>query len=111
VTGLIVGAKYKPHAMLAGVVAMVVAHVKPIAINYVMCVNHVSTNAVKTIKIHCWWYDEIIRIDTAQGNSDSPHAYIVVVNEVSQRLFSSLTLSIRLSQRVLVPLQQWYTAA
>jgi hypothetical protein len=26
-------------------------------------------------------------------------------------LFSSLTLSIRLSQRVLVPLQQWYTAA
>ena len=90
---------------------MVMARVKPIAINYVMFVNRVATNAVKTAQIHSWWYEEIARIDPAQRNSDPPRAHISVVNESSQRLFSSLTLSIRLSQRLLAYIQKWYTAA
>jgi len=90
---------------------MVMARVKPIAINYAMFVNPFATNVVKTAQIHSWWYEEIARIDPAQRNSDPPRAYISVVNELSQRLFSSLTLCIRLSQRLLAPVQQWYTAA
>jgi len=90
---------------------MVMACVKPIAINYGMFVNPFATNAVKTAQIHSWWYEEIARIDPAQRNSDPPRAYISVVNELSQHLFSSLTLCIRLSQRLLAPVQQWYTAA
>jgi len=82
---------------------MVMAHVKPIAINYAMFVNHFAKNAVKTAQIHSWWYEEIARIDPAKRNSDPPCAYISVVNELSQRLFSSLTLRIRLSQRLLAP--------
>jgi len=98
VTGLIVGAEYKPQTTLSGVPAMVMAHVRPIAINYAMFMNPFATNAVKTTQIHRWWYEEITRIDPAQRNSDLPCAYISVVNELSQRLFSSLTLCIRLSQ-------------
>jgi len=105
VTVLIVGAEYNAQTSLSGIPAMVMARVEPIAINYAMFVNHFVTNAVKTAHIHCWWYEEIARIDPAQRTSDPPHAYISVVNESSQRLFSSLTLCIRLSQRLLVPMQ------
>jgi len=87
------------------------ACVKPIAINSVMLVNPFATNAVKTAQIHSWWYEEIARIDPAQRNSDPPRTYISVVNELSQLLFSLLTLCIRLSHRFLAPVQQWYTAA
>jgi hypothetical protein len=111
VTGLIVGAEYNGQTTLSGVPAMVMACVKPIAINYTMFVNPFATNAVKTAQIHRWWYEEIARIDPAQRNSNPPCAYISVVNELSQILFSSLTLCIRLSQRLLAPMQQWYTAA
>jgi hypothetical protein len=90
---------------------MVMARAKSIAINYAMFVNLFATNAVKTAQIDSWWYEEIARIDPAQSNSDPPRAYISVVNELSQRLFSSLTLCIRLSQRLLAPVQQGYTAA
>jgi len=110
-TSLIVGAEYNAQTTLSGVPAMVMAHVKRIAINYVKFVNPFATNAVKTAQIHSWWYEEIARIDPAQRNSDPPRASISVVNELSQRLFSSLTLCIRLSQRLLTPVQQWYTGA
>jgi len=70
---------------------MVMAHVKPIANNYAMFVNPLATNAVKTAQIHSWWYEEIAWIDPAQRNSDPPDAYISVVDELSSRLFSSLT--------------------
>jgi hypothetical protein len=80
---------------------MVMARVKPIAVNYPMFVNHFATYAVKTAQLHCSWYEEIARIDSAQKNSDTPGAYISVINELSQQLFSSLTLCIRLPQRLL----------
>jgi hypothetical protein len=103
VTGLIVGAEFNAQTTLSGVPAMVMAHVKCIVMNYVMFVNPIATNAVKTIQIDSWWYEEIAMIDPAQRNSDPPRGYISVVNELSQRLFSSLTLCIRLSQRLLAP--------
>jgi len=111
VTGLVVVAEYNAQTTLSGVPAMVMARVKHIAIDYVMFVNPFATNAVKTAQIHSWWYEEIARIDPAQRNSDPPRAYISVLNELSQRWFSSLTLCIRLSPRLLAPVRQWYTAA
>jgi len=110
-TGLIVSTKYNAQTTLSGVPAMVMARVKPIAINSGIFVNPFATNVVKTSQIHSWWYEEIARIDLAQRNSDPPGAFISVVNELSQRLFSSLTLFIRLSQRLLTPVQRLYTAA
>ena len=110
VTGLIVGAEYNAQTTLSGVVAMIIALVKPIAINYAMIVNPFAMNAVKTAKIHSWRYDEIARIDPAQRNSDPPRAYIAVVNESSERLFSSLILCIRLLQGLLAPVQQRCTS-
>jgi len=106
-----VGAEYITQTTLSGVPAMVMARVKPIAINYAMFVNHFAANAVKIAQIHSWWYEKIARIDPAQRNSDPPCAYISVVNELSQQLFPLLALCIRLSQRLLAPVQQWYTAA
>jgi len=111
VTGLIVSAEYNTQTTLSGVPAMVMACVKPIAIDYVMIVYPYATNAVKTAQIHSWWYVESARTDPAQRNSDPPHAYISVVNESSQQMFSSLTLRIRRSLTLLGPVQQWYTAA
>jgi hypothetical protein len=110
VTGLIVGAEYNAQTTLSGVSVMVMAPVKAIAINYAMFVNPFATNGVKTAQIHSWWYEEIARIDPAQRNSDPPCAYVSVINELSQPLFSSLTLCITLLQRLLAPVQQWYTA-
>jgi hypothetical protein len=107
VTGLIIGAEYNAQTTLSGILAMVMAHVKPIVINYAIFVNPFATNAVKTTHIHSWWYEEIARIDGAQRNSDPPCAYVSVVNESSQQLFSSLTLCITFSQRLLAPVQQW----
>jgi hypothetical protein len=106
-TGLIIGAEYNAQTTLSGIPAMVMARVKPIAINYAMFVNPFATNALKTAQIYSWWYEEIARVDPSQRNSDPPCAYISVVNELSQRLFSSLTLCIRLLQRLLAPMQQW----
>jgi hypothetical protein len=111
VTGIIVSGEYNVQTTLSGVPAMVTAHVKPIAINYVMFANPFATNAVKTAQIHSWWYEEITRIDPAQRNSDHPRAYISVVNELSQQLISSLTLCIRLSHRILAAVPQCYTPA
>jgi len=111
VTGLIVGAGYHAQTTVSGVPAMAMARVKPIAINYAVFVNPFATNEVKTAQIHSWWYEEIASIVPAQRNSDPPRAYISVVNELSQRLFSSLTLCIRLSQRLLASVERWYTAA
>jgi hypothetical protein len=111
VTDLIVSTKYNAQTNRSGNPAMVMARVKPIAINFARFGNPFATNAVKTAQIHSWWYEEIARIDPAQRNSDSPRAYISGVNELSHRLFSSLTICIRLSQRLIAPVQQWYTAA
>jgi len=84
VTRLTIGAEYYTQIALLGVPSMVMARVKPIAINYVMFVNPFASNAVKTALIHSWWYEEITRIDPAQRNSNPPRAYISVVNESSQ---------------------------
>jgi hypothetical protein len=46
-TGLIVSAEYNAHTTLSGVLGMVTAHVKPIAINYVMFVNLFCHECVK----------------------------------------------------------------
>jgi len=53
-TGLIVGTEYNAQTTLSGVPAMVMACLKPIAINYTMFVNPCATNAVKTSQIHSW---------------------------------------------------------
>jgi len=59
---------------------MGMVHGKPITISYVMLVNSFAINAVKTIQIHSWWYEEITKVDPAQRNPDAPCAYILVVN-------------------------------
>jgi hypothetical protein len=74
---------------------MAMANVKPTDISYAMFVNRLTQNAVKTTQIHSWWFKEIARIDPTLRNLDPAPAYITVVNESSQRLFSSLTLQIR----------------
>jgi len=109
--GLMVSEGYKAQTTISAIPVMVMACVKPIAINYVMFVNLLAKNAVKTPQIHSWWYEEIARIDPAQRNSDPVRAYISVVNESSQPSFWSLTLCIRLLQRLLAPMQQWCTSA
>jgi len=78
---------------------MVMACVNLIAINYVMFVNPIATRVVKTAQIHSWWYEDKARIDPAQRMTDPPRAYISVVNESSQWLFSLLTLCVKLLQR------------
>jgi len=83
-TGLIVRAESNTQTIIPGVPVIVMACVKPIAINSAMFVNPFATNALKTAKIHSWWYEEIARIDPAQRNSDHQCAYISVVNESSQ---------------------------
>jgi hypothetical protein len=65
-TDLIIGAEYNAQTTLSGIPAMVIACVKPIAINYVMFVNHFATNAVKITQIYSWWYEKITRNDPAQ---------------------------------------------
>jgi len=83
-TGLIVGREYNAEMTLSGVLAIVMARVKPIAINYAIFVNPFATYVVKTAQIHSWWYEEIAWIVPAQRNSSLPHAYISVLNEWSQ---------------------------
>jgi len=63
---------------------MVMAPVKPIALNVVMFLDPIATHAVETAQFYSWWYEEIARIDPAQRNPDPPHAYISVVNKSSQ---------------------------
>jgi len=64
--GRIVSAAYDPQMTLAGIPAMVMACVKPITINYAMCVNPFASNEVWTTQNHSWWYEDITRIDAAQ---------------------------------------------
>ena len=109
--GLIVCAEYNTQTTRSSVPAMVTVRAKRIAINYAMFLNPIATNAVKTAQSNCWWFEELSRIVPGQRNSDPPCANISVVNESSQHLFSLLTLCIRLSQRLLAPVQQWYTTA
>jgi hypothetical protein len=52
VTGLIVGAEYNPQTTIQGVLAIVMSHVKPIAIKKVMFLNPAVMNAVKTSHTH-----------------------------------------------------------
>jgi len=72
--------------------------VKPVAIKFVVIGNLFASNGVKTAQIDSWWHEEIATIDPAQRKTDSPHVYTLVVNETSYRLFSLLTLFIRLLQ-------------
>jgi len=88
VRSLIVSTEYNAQTTFSGVLAMVMARVKPIAIDYGMFVNPLAMNVVKTAQIHSWWHEEIALIDPAKRNSDLPCAYISVVNALSQRLFS-----------------------
>jgi len=111
VAGTIVAAEYIAQTTLSVLLVIVMAHVKSIGIHYVMLVNSFAMNWVTTAQIHSWWYEEIAKIDPAWRNSDPPHAYISVVNESSQQLFPSLTSCIRLWQRLIAAVQEWYTAA
>jgi len=54
VTGLIIGGEYNARTTHSDVPALVMAHMKPIAINYGMIVSPLATNAVKTTHIHSW---------------------------------------------------------
>jgi len=112
VTDLVVDAAYNAQTTPSGILAMVMSCVKHIPIkNTVMIMNPLATYVVKTTQIHSWWYEEIARINLDQRNFDPQRSYISVPNEWSQRLFSLLTLCIRLLQRVLPPMQQWNTTA
>ena len=111
VTVLIVSAEYNAQTTHSCLSAMLMARVNPIVINYAMFLNPFATNAVTTAQIQSWWSEDIARIDPAQRNSHPPRAYISVVNESSQWLLPSLTLCIRLAQRLLAPVLQRYTAA
>jgi len=62
----------------------------------VMFGNPFYLNAVKTTWNHSWWCTENTRMDPAQKNPNPPYAYISVVNELLQQLFSLLTMCIRL---------------
>jgi hypothetical protein len=84
VTGLIVGAEYNTQGTHSAVRAMVKTHLKHIAINYTIFVNPFATNVAKTVQIHSLWYEQIARNDPAQRNSQPPHAYISVANNLSQ---------------------------
>ena len=84
VTSLIVGVEYNIQTTVSGILVMVMSCVKPIAIHEAMFVNAFATKAVKTTQIHCWWYEEIARIDAGQRYSDPAHAYNSVGNESSQ---------------------------
>ena len=95
-TGLIVGTNYNAYTTVSGDPAMVMEGLTPTAINYAKCVNPVATNTVKTAQIHSWWHEEIAMMIPTQRNSDLPYTYIVVVNESSQQLFSTLTVCHRL---------------
>ena len=78
-TDLMVGAEYNAQTTLSRILAKFIASVKPIVINFAMFMNPLSTNAVKTALIHCWWYEDIARIDPPQRKSDLPRAYISLV--------------------------------
>jgi len=84
VVGFIFSSGYNAQVSLLGILAMVIACVKPIATNFGVIVNPFATNAVKPAQIYSWWYEEITGIYPAQRNSDSPHAYISVANAPSQ---------------------------
>jgi len=91
VTGLIMSREYNANTTLSGIQAMVMLHLKFIPIHYTIVVNPFAKNAVKTAQICSCWYEEIARMDPAQGNTDLPRAYISAVNESSKLLIPSLT--------------------
>ena len=95
-TGLIISVECNGQIFLSSVPAIILACVKPIAINYAMFVNPFAMNVAKTDQIQSWWYEEIARIDPADRNSDPPYGYISVVTESFKKLYSAVTLSIRL---------------
>jgi hypothetical protein len=84
VRGLIAGAEDNTQTTVSRIPAMVMARVKPIAINYEILVNPFATNAVNTAQIRRRWYEDIASIDPAQRNSHPPCAYISVANELFQ---------------------------
>jgi len=84
VTGLIVGAEYNAQTPLSGIPAIVMACVKPLAIDYTMFVNLFEPYAIMTAQIHWWKVVDIAKIDPAHRKSDPPRAYISVVNESSE---------------------------
>lgn len=106
-TCLIACAQCSVLLILPCIYTMGMAHGKPITIRYVMLVNSFATNAVKTIQIYSWWYEEITMIQPVQKNPDPPHVYILVVNWLFQYLFSTLTLCTRLSKRLLALVWEW----
>lgn len=65
VKGLVIRADSNAQSSVSAVSPMVMAHVTPIAIHYLMYVNPFATYAVKTAQIYSWWYVEIAQIDQA----------------------------------------------
>jgi len=55
VTGLIIGAEFSAQTTLAGIPAIIMTHVKSIAIICTMFVNRIATNAVKTSEMNSCW--------------------------------------------------------
>jgi hypothetical protein len=102
---LIIGVQYNAPTAHSRILAMVKAHVNSFANNFSMFVNLFATNAVKITQTHSSWYEEIAWINSCQRNSDQLHAYISVVTESSEQLFSVLTLRIKLSLKLLPPMQ------
>lgn len=65
-TGLMVCTEYNVRTTPYGIPAIVIAHVKQIAINYRIFVNLSVMNVVQTTQMHSGWYEEIGRNDPAQ---------------------------------------------
>jgi hypothetical protein len=58
-TGLIICEEYNAQTTFSGILAMVRAHVNPIAINYAIFVNPVTINVVKSLQMRSWCYKEL----------------------------------------------------
>lgn len=52
VTGLIISAEYNAQTTCSGILAIIIEHVMPIAVDHAMIVNPLATHALKTAQIH-----------------------------------------------------------
>jgi hypothetical protein len=66
VTGLIMEAKHNPHTMSSGHPVIVMIGMNHMGIPYSIIENPFHMNMVNPANMHCWWYEDITRIDQTQ---------------------------------------------